>query len=224
MLSMHFEIKDALKNLEGQKKQLPYATSVAINRTANDVKAAEIAEIKSVIDNPTPYILRGVFIKYSSKSRLEATIYLNDKASKGTPVAKILAAHVEGGARSAKPFELWLQNKGYMPNGWKLVPSKDLKLDRYGNISRAKINQIMAGLGNGPNDKGKAFFIMKNVGIYERGGKKKTVKPVAIFVDAASYKAKYDYVGVGTRTVYKNFRKNFERAWAEANGKGMGPS
>jgi hypothetical protein len=218
MISVRFEAEQAIKKYRGMEKQLPYALSVAINRTANDVKQAEIDEIKRVIDNPTPYILKaGVYVRYSNKARLQAEIKLNDKAGRGTPVAKILAAHIEGGARSAKPFELWLQSRGYMPHGWKLVPSRELKLDRYGNISNAKIRQIMSGLGSGPNDKGKAFFIMKNVGIYERYGKgRNIVKPVAVFVEQASYKAKYEYVEVGKRAVRRNFSKQFERAYIEA--------
>lgn len=220
MIDVRFECKDAIKKLNFiEKQQLPYAMSRAINQTAKDVQAAEVKEMERVLDNPTPYIKRGVFINNSTKKDLRATIYLNDKANKGTPVAKILEAQIGGGERKHKPLELWFINKGCMSSSKYIVPERGMKLDRYGNVSNARVKAILNVLGGNPldSDINKEYFVIKNVGVYQRKGRKtRRVEPILIFVDTPRYKERYDFVGTGLKEARRVMVTNFNKAMAEA--------
>jgi hypothetical protein len=237
IISFEFEYKKAAQELNAIARiQLPYAMSVAINRTLNDVKTAEQEEMKRVFDNPTPWALNSIQIKYSNKANLHGEIKLKDFAGKGIPATKFLKAEIEGGSRAIKRSERWLQERGLMPQGYRAVPGQGAKLDKYGNITGGKITQILSYLGanpissaNTPNNKKhkkKAQYFAVGVndnriyaltpGIYERIGK--GVKPIMIFVKSVSYKARYNYVNIGESIARRVFPQNFERAMTEAMG------
>jgi hypothetical protein len=129
-----------------QKRELPYATAVALSRTAQDVKAAEVLEIGQVFDRPTPWTSGGVFMKGATTIDPHAFVWLKDEAGKGTPADRFLAAEVYGGARLPKRFELALIYAGAMPKGMFAVPGAAAKLDSYGNMSAGQIVQILSQL------------------------------------------------------------------------------
>jgi hypothetical protein len=228
IISFEFEYKKAAQELNAiARTQLPYAMSVAINRTLNDVKAGEQEEMKRVFDNPTPWALNSMQIKYSNKANLHGEIKLKDYAGKGIPATKFLKAEIEGGSRAVKRSERWLQERGLMPQGYRVVPGQGAKLDKYGNITGGKITQILSALQANPmssaNSKAKAktaryFAVSKEgglqPGVYERIGK--SVKPIMIFVKSVNYKARYNYVNIGESIARRVFANNFERAMTEA--------
>ena len=118
-----------------QRKQLPFATSLAINRTAQRVKAAEEAEVKRVFDRPTSRTTRGLFMQSGSKAKPEARVFLKDnQAGSGTPAAKFLLPQIEAGGRDQKRFEVALKAVGILKAGWYVVPGDHAEIDAYGNI------------------------------------------------------------------------------------------
>ncbi len=129
-----------------QKRELPFATMVALNRTAQDVKAAEREQIARVFDRPTPWTLNSLFTKGATRSALSAFVWLKDEAAKGTPADRFLAPEVYGGARVPKRFELALIYAGAMPKGMFAVPGAAARLDAYGNMSSGQIVQILSQL------------------------------------------------------------------------------
>lgn len=228
-----------------QRKQIPFAASVAINRTAELVKSAEELEIRDVFDRPTPLTRSAVFVKRSNKQSLEAVVGLKDYAAKGTAASKYLATEITGGVRRLKRFERALRAVGVLPEGMFALPGTGIELDAYGNISPGLITQILsyfkafpeagykanitaarrAKLKKGTKSKrGFEYFVGRPgdgrlpLGIWRRinTGFGSAVKPVMIFVERAGYEALLDFVYVASQTVEREFPRQFRAALDEA--------
>lgn len=126
------------------RKQVPFATALALTRTAQDVRKAIKDEFPRVFDRPTPWTMNSLFLKPATKKRQEARVWLKDYASKGIPATKYLGPQIFGGARNFKRFEKALQRVGILPPGMIAVPGDAAKLDAYGNMSRGQIIQLLS--------------------------------------------------------------------------------
>ena len=135
-------VKTMLNNLS--QKQIPYATALALTRTAQDVKQAEYAEMQKVFDRPTPYTLQSLYLKPATKQNLESMVYFKDFAGKGTPAKKFLPPEIHGGERRLKRFESALKRIGILPDGRYVTPGSACPLDAYGNIPGSFIVQILS--------------------------------------------------------------------------------
>lgn len=137
------EVARALKNAEGQ---VPFATSVAINRAADKAKLAVQKNMREVFDRPTPFVINSLRLRRSTKQNLTAEIQFKDKNSAESSRTMVLP-HVEGGIRRYSPMEARLKSIGVLPDGWNAVPGAAAKLDAYGNMSRGQISQMLNLLG-----------------------------------------------------------------------------
>lgn len=141
-------LEDIINNLDAmQKKQVPFAASKALNKTAQAVKANIIDEMTNVFDRPTPYTLRSLYLKPSTKKNLQAVVWLKDSYDKGIPATKYLWPEIFGGGRDLKRFEEALRRTGVLPNGMIIVPPRfgaPDTLDAYGNIKRSLIVQMLS--------------------------------------------------------------------------------
>jgi hypothetical protein len=128
-----------------QREQLPYATMLAINRTAFTVTGLLSKKIATVFDRPTPWVVGSVRYTKATKQKLEATIDLDKWGNKqGVSVSQVLAAEIEGGPRQLKRFERALISIGVMRSNQSAVPGSAAKLDQYGNMSAGQIIQILS--------------------------------------------------------------------------------
>jgi len=156
-------LEKQLQRLAGAARQARFAAVKAINVTAKKVVDAERAEIARVFDRPRPSTRRAVVIKqYASKARVEAIVAVDDYVRKtagesqfdanvlrqgkdAVPPTKFLAAQMMGGKRVPKRFERALQRIKAMPEGTMAVfARRSNALDQYGNLSGAKIVQILS--------------------------------------------------------------------------------
>lgn len=149
-------IKAALANLAGMQKQVAFAASRALNEVAKKVVAEENRTVASIFKGPTPRTLRAVKVfKGAKKDNLEVIVGIDNgggnrsyqqMGKKGTVTpAQYLLAQVIGGKRADKRFEKALVAIGAMPSGKSAVFAKRSNaLDQYGNLSGAKLNQIIA--------------------------------------------------------------------------------
>lgn len=147
---MSIEGLDGMQAMLGSisQRRINAVVATALTRTAVEVKAAELSELNSVIDRPTPYTQNAMFVKPATAETLAAEVWFkDDTAGSGTPATKYLLPQVEGGQRHMKRFEKALQAAGSMPAGTVAVPGSAAKLDAYGNISRGQINQILSQVG-----------------------------------------------------------------------------
>lgn len=139
------ELKANLSNLALQ--EFPFAMALALTRTAQDIQAAEVAEMKTVFDRPTPWTLNSTYIVPAKKDNLTATVWLKDEwavGSSGTPASKFLAPQIFGGQRNLKRHEKALEYAGILPSGMYCVPGQGADLDAYGNMRASQIIQIIA--------------------------------------------------------------------------------
>lgn len=139
------EIQQALRNLA--EEQMPYAMMTAINTTAFKVKNALQAEMKSVFDRPTPWLIRQVAVAKATKQNLTAIVGtpegIKDQYGKNAGFSRsssgvyerIIDPHVSGGSRRLRSSEHKLRAAGILPQGWFAVPAPDVELDQYGNLS-----------------------------------------------------------------------------------------
>lgn len=146
MINIKVDTKSVLRQLANIKdKQLPFATSLAINRTANKVKERQQHEIRDIFDRPTPYIQNSIFVKPSNKNTLTAKVGIKDQSfGKGVPAIKPLRAEISGGERRLKRYEIALRAIGALPNGYATVPGEAAEIDGYGNIKSGQIRQILS--------------------------------------------------------------------------------
>lgn len=107
-----------------EKKQLPFATALALTKTAGEGKDNTIKRLPRVFDRPTPFTTRGVAIKPATKHNLVATVFFKDIQ------AQYLWFEEEGGIR--------------YPARRALVMPVNVPLNKYGNMTRRKVQQLLA--------------------------------------------------------------------------------
>lgn len=148
-------LQATLANINGMSKQVRYAASRALNDVAKRVVEEERKEVSRVFDRPTPRTLNAVKVFSGAKrDALEVVIGIDDgmgrktfsaRGKKGTVTpSKYLLAQIIGGQRAPKRFEKALMAVGAMDRGDSAIFAKRSEaLDAYGNISGAKLNQII---------------------------------------------------------------------------------
>lgn len=223
----------AMESLAGDKPAAALAD--ALNHTANQARIALRAEISSVFDRPTPFTLNAVRVLHARPKTLDAAVFVKDEkdgASKGFAPEDWFRPQVEGGPRTAKRSEDMLRNAGILPSGMFVVPGKGARLDRYGNLSRGHMNQILSGLMAAEDRSGAsanatrskrsmrkghalAFFIMRDksgkaTGIGERRGKSMAV--VLAFIRQPQYTQRLDFYAVVDKVADDNLEKNIDLA------------
>lgn len=248
MIEIQHDFDNLLKSVSDiERRQIPFALSLAINRTANKTKDALVHEMRDVFERPTPYTLSSIFIKPSNKRSLTAIVGLKDTATKAIPASKFLTAQIVGGARRLKRYEVALRSIGILPSNYFTVPGQAAKLDAYGNMSKGQIVQILSyfnafgesGFRANATDKTRArlrkgtkktihgisYFAVRpgesdmQPGIWMRvhSGFGVAIRPVMIFVDSVSYDPIFDFAFVAELTNKKVFGNEFSKALLDAN-------
>lgn len=136
-------LREGAEFFDKVERQVPYATSVALNRTGDAVRQAWVSEIQRRLDRPTPYTLGSPRLIRSTKSRLEAKVDFKDSAGRGISAGQYLGPQVLGGARRRKRSEIALQRAG-LPTGSYLVPGSGAQLDAYGNMGRGQLVRMIS--------------------------------------------------------------------------------
>lgn len=124
--------------------QMPFATALALTRTAKAAKEEVERQLPSLIDRPTPYTMHGFRLYPATKRKLVAEVDFRESFGSGTAARDYLAPQVYGGARKLKAFEKSLQRTGLLPASYGALPGSAAKLDAYGNMSRGQIVQILS--------------------------------------------------------------------------------
>jgi hypothetical protein len=218
------------------KGQVPYATSLAINRVAEFARDALRSNMQVVFDRPTPFILNSLFIKYANKSNLTAVVGHRDN-SRGTPASASLQAEIEGGGRRLKSTEKLA--------GAEFVPARSAKLDAYGNLPSGTVKLMRQAIAQGYAAQGSREYVFIKPGntrglapgVYQRvqakvkisgrKGQKQATKsggqliPIAFMVVGAKYEKRYDMQAVVGRTITSQFGQQFAAAmdYALANAR-----
>lgn len=213
-ITLRVDTSDVMRALRQLRREdAPFVTAYALTKTAQDIKAAEIASMKSVFDRPSRYTLNALYMKPAKKNDLVAEVYFKD-GSKGSVAAwRYLGPQVEGGMRKHKSHELRLIRAGIMKSDEFVVPGSGQRLDTYGNVRGSDIERILSQLGaaeqwagytanatNSRRSKRKrrfnAFFVLRGAqapdGIYRRNSADK-IEPMLMFVRAPRYKKRFPF-------------------------------
>ncbi|NHB94773.1 hypothetical protein [Photorhabdus cinerea] len=117
-------LKELSNKLAQIKKQVPFATAQALTKVARQIEQAEKKAIERKLDNPTPFTVKSVGSVGASKSNLKAKVFVRDIA-----------------ASYLTPFEIGGVHK---LNSSALLNPKNIKLNKYGNLPRNKLQQLKA--------------------------------------------------------------------------------
>ena len=227
-------VKRYLSDLE--RNQIPFATANALTQIGNRVQKGLIDEMTERFDRPTPWTKRSTFVKPATKRNLEATTGVKDRAYAGNRLsaAEILHHQFAGGGRQVKALEHWLRRAGYLGTNEYAAPGSGARLDRYGNMSRGLVQQILSQLKAGPDPAAyasKSARSQRNVAragviFWSRGGRlargawqrvgKYRVKPLLIAVATPSYSKRINLPKLGEAIVRRYGQLEFDKALALA--------
>ncbi|MEZ7137217.1 hypothetical protein [Komagataeibacter sp. SM21] len=116
------------RDLSDMQKQIPYATSTAVNSLAFDAMRLENSAMSEIFDHPRPFTTRATQVDKATKSDPTAVISLRDQQ------AKYLTPYETGG-------DHWVGARD--GTGDLLVPV-DGRTDAYGQIPRGLIKRLLA--------------------------------------------------------------------------------
>jgi len=229
-------IKNVEAFLSGAQKQIPFATMLALNKIGrDDVIPAERKKMRAVFDRPTPLVLRGLTLKKkATKASLEATVGFDDRFGRGGyAVESALAPHIPGfpRTRNRKGMERALFHARLITSNQYLVPSRTMKLNKYGNITGAIASKMLNDIGAFKNRSGfssttkapKVRYVWATVGNVSGiwiGSKLRSGAPGALAMvvvnRAPTYKKRFDFDGVAQRAYDKSYKARFDAAIDQA--------
>ena len=198
-------IKEVTKGLSSiQKKQIPFATMLALNDTAFALHKTYKAQTNQKFDNPTSFTQKGFRVQKAKKTHLEAIVFVDKKR------VDYMELQVDGGTRFPKKTAI-------------IVPSSknsnDLAKYQSGNLTKGAVNKI-----KGQRDKyffGKPKGNQGSEGIWERYGRSASgtsagyrIRQVAKLTKMARYKSLFPFESIGNGIAFS--RKNgFDSAFAK---------
>tara|TARA_Y100000592_G_scaffold96155_1_gene164116 strand:- start:2294 stop:3046 length:753 start_codon:yes stop_codon:yes gene_type:complete len=144
-----FDVNHMLKKVDTIKQvQIPFASSLALNNLAKDIRDNYRSEMKQRFRNPVPFTLNGMYIKASSKSNLYVEVGLKEFATKGNPTSKYLLPQIQGGKPYLTRFQKALRIKGILAPGEIAIPTQSdyLKRNQYGNVMPSQYTEILYSL------------------------------------------------------------------------------
>lgn len=118
------DFRDLSKQLQSLQKQIPYATARALTSVARQIQNAERENLKAKLESPTPFTVNSIGSVGARKDSLTAKVFMRD----------IAAGYLD-------PFEFGGLHK---LNSTALLNPKDIKLNKYGNLTRNKLSQLKA--------------------------------------------------------------------------------
>lgn len=209
-VKLDFDAQDVQRQLMClEEREIPFAMALTATRTAKAAQLALKDEISRVFDNPTPWILNSTYILAAKKSDPKAVVYAREWG--GTPAPTTLTPQIEGGERQYKRSEGALRAGGYLPNGWQVAPGPGAKRDKYGNINRGQLQQVLSSLRvqrdvhqNRRQGKPTEFFVIRpgtsnplQPGVWLRVGRRPSL--ILTFIQKPNYSQRLDWHGVALR-------------------------
>lgn len=227
-MKLKAELKDVdrvLVFMGAVKNQIPFALATALTRTAQNAKRSIEAEMPRAFDTPTRWTLNSLRLEPARKTKLQAVVAVKDKVSRGNPALFWMAPEVHGGTRADKRSEMALKKMGALPNGMQAAIGRDVRTNRFGNLTKGHINEAIKGAkmtvdgGKSDND----HFLIKRgkgaagkyFGVMRRESRRGLVM-VLPFVPPAKYRLRLDFYGVGQKAVDRTFSAEVTKSLEQA--------
>lgn len=196
-IRIEHNVKEAVRLMSvKQNKQVPFAASMAINMTADDVAQEVTKQMDRYLDRPTPFTKKAFLTnagkfkgKRATKNRLAATII------PGAAQARYLSWAIFGGTR----------NTGKAKN---VIPSTTSRLNKYGNLPGKR-----KGLTTKPGHFEAEIGGVHGVWQRYKNGK---ISLVALLNDKATYRPQFPIFKIASQVTSKMFGRNFDKAMRQA--------
>lgn len=149
-VDVQVEVQQVAGLLGQYEKQVPFATAVALTRTAQEGQAEMRRAFVAKFDRPTPYTLKNaLFIKPATKAKLEAQFGVKDagalQKSGGLSPADILGHHFTGGVSRSARYEQAFRRIGMLGINEDIVPADRLpELNQYGGVPPGLIVRLLS--------------------------------------------------------------------------------
>ena len=222
-LDIKSELPTAIKWTNEHTKQLGYSIATAMNAAVQGSKfipnSKQRSALQALANNASTYIDRpkkstekGWRATRANKRNLSTTILPKDRPYNQQ---RYLGGSTTGGGRAPKDFGIALMKHPLarnMPSGARLVPTPywDEKKDKFGNISKAKINKIFD-QANTTHYQTNSVFIGKPQGggrppgVYRRTNKNEKLRPLFYAVPSVRYKARFPVEPIVERSIQRDF-------------------
>ena len=212
-LTIDQDLKRFDRFLNNNRKQLPFATSVALNNTGFDMRNAFNKGTLSAFNKPTRFTQKAFLTTKSKKTNLIVHVFAKDK--EGGDAARYLRFGVKGGARPAKGYERFfsgLPNDGTV-NAY-FIPSQ-IKVDGFGNVTRANLKKVSAAVQNNKAFIGTPRNSSRPPGIYERDGNKLITRFVSVST-RPTYTGRFNLQVIGDKVINRRLNQHFNKAMSKA--------
>ena len=216
-LSIDQDLKRFHRFLNNNRKQLPFATSVAINNTAFDIRTALNKGTVGAFNKPTKFTQKAFIVTKSKKTNLVAHTFAVDKAGKDR--ARYLRFGVEGGQRPPKGFERYfagLPNDGTLGMDVYFMPTRQTKRDSKGNITRSTLKKLSARVTAGTAFIGTPKGGNRPAGIYVREKKSVLLAKFITTTSKPTYTGRFNLQVIGDKVINRRFNQHFNKAMSEA--------
>ena len=219
-LTIDQDLSKATAWTKAVQKQLPFATSVALNNVAFDARKAINAGTKGAFHVPVKFTQTAFLVQKSKKRSLAAFVYAQDKAGKDR--ARYLRFGIAGGTRPQKGMDAYFENAvpndGTIPAGAYFMPTSLVKTNASGNVTQATLRRISKGISG---DARGGFFIgtpkggSRPPGIYRRS--RLQLHPYFIATtDRPDYTGRFNIEAIGAKVIERRFGIHFNAALSKA--------
>lgn len=224
-----------------ERRQLPFATQIALNNTAFKTRATVQKALGIYLDRPTPFVVNSILVQKATKDNLVAHIYSREEPFPSKSPADYLKHHARGGRRPRKRSERLLEQLGVLGPNESIVPASGLRLNKYGNVPGSTMVRILSQVKafqevgfkanitarsrrRNRNKRRPKYFIPSEGtrnrlprGIYERYGRGgKQIRPVLLFVPLARYDRIFPFEDIVRQDVRRRYRGEFFKALRRA--------
>lgn len=159
------------------RRQIPFATALAINDVLGDIKKNWEKRLRKEIDRPTPFTLRAFAIRRASKRNLRGMVFAKRIQ------ADYLRWLEEGGNRAPKRRAI-------------LVPVNQ-RLNKYGNMPRGAVRRTVA---KPKTFSGKPKGGRRPAGIWERVSGGNQLRLLVHYADRARYTPRLNLIPGAAKT------------------------
>jgi hypothetical protein len=147
--SIQFEGNKLVRSLDVfGKAQLPFMSSLAINRTATHVRDSLRGSMRGTFTYLTPYTQNSLFIRVSTKQKLYADIGIKEFGSKGNAAADYLRPQIFGGQVYRTRFQRRLERNMGLGSAYMLPlhGSEAAQLNASGRITAGQYTAALYGI------------------------------------------------------------------------------
>lgn len=206
-IDIQTNIKEVTKHLNViQKKQIPFAASVAMNKVIFGMQKAEKKKVDRVFDNATNFTRTGFVVVKSTKKNLVAELYIQNKGNKDR--TSYMRHEIDGGTRHPNKVSIVIARHSNFTG----------KTTQAGNLRKGTLDKMKAQrskfLFGKPTGRG---WSGASAGVWERYARDTDtprIRQVALFTKYAKYKPLFPFYETANQVVMGRggFKKQFEKA------------